>query len=280
MQTDYNIANQPGTSFRSDLNDTLEAIVSNNSGATQPDEPFAYMWWMDTNANILKQRNPGNTAWISKLKIYNSYVNVDNTSDANKPVSSAGQTALNLKADQATTYTETEVDNLIASVSHSVGEVILFAGVSAALNTKYGQGWRIADGTDGTPDLIDSFPKLGTFAQKSGTGGAKNITPAGGVSVSTGVSVFNHTLSNSEMPSHAHNVPAGYSSNYNEPYINPATGSAVEGISTNSQGSSQSHDHGVSASSSGSFSGSSHTNEPQFTYLVPLYFTGVAGTYS
>jgi len=273
MQTDYNIANQPGASFRSDLNDTLEAIVSNNSGATQPDEPFAYMWWMDTNANILKQRNPGNTAWISKLKIYNSYVNVDNTSDANKPVSSAGQTALNLKANQ------TVVDALEIKVDalNNVGDVSLFAGNSTSLNKKYGQGWRIADGTDGTPDLIDSFPKLGTFAQRAGTGGAKNITPAGGVSVSTSVNVLNHTLSTAEMPWHNHTFTAyadGRGSN---------AGSSSDGVTstvnTTGAGGSNSHDHGSSASSSGSFSGSSHTNEPQFTYLVPLYFTGVVGTY-
>lgn len=36
--------------------------------------------------------------------------NVDNTSDASKPVSTATQTALDLKADQATTYTKTESD--------------------------------------------------------------------------------------------------------------------------------------------------------------------------
>jgi len=254
MQTDYNIANQPGTSFRSDLNDTLEAIVSNNSGATQPDEPFAYMWWMDTNANILKQRNPGNTAWISKLKIYNSYVNVDNTSDANKPVSSAGQTALNLKANQ------TEVDALIASLSHEVGEVILFAGTSAALNTKYGQGWRIADGTDGTPNLIDSFPKMGTFAQSSGTGGSKSIV----------ASVSNHTLSEAEMPYHDHPMPTGDftgAGDYAE-RRRPQSGS----LNTYGAGHSNSHNHGFSAGST--------ANEPQFTYLVPLYFTGVAGTYS
>ena len=112
-QTDYSIADQTGVSFLADLSTTLGAIVSNNSGATQPATTFAYMWWMDTNANILKQRNPGNTAWISKLKIYNSYVNVDNTSDANKPVSSAAQAALNLKANNSTTYTETEVNNLL-----------------------------------------------------------------------------------------------------------------------------------------------------------------------
>lgn len=39
--------------------------------------------------------------------------NVDNTSDANKPVSTATQTALNLKANQATTYTKTEVDTAL-----------------------------------------------------------------------------------------------------------------------------------------------------------------------
>ena len=153
-----------------------------------------------------------------------------------------------------------------------VGDVSLFAGDAAALNVKYGQGWRIADGTDGTPDLIDSFPKLGTFAQKTGTGGAKNITPAGGVSVS----VAGHTLSVAEIPSHNH----GYF-NFQKP------GSAIwaannggdlmglAGATTASTGSSNSHSHG----GSGSFSGTSHTNEPQFTYLVPLYFTGVAGTY-
>ena len=39
--------------------------------------------------------------------------NADNTSDANKPVSTATQTALNLKANLATTYTKTEVDTAL-----------------------------------------------------------------------------------------------------------------------------------------------------------------------
>lgn len=41
--------------------------------------------------------------------------NVDNTSDINKPISTATTTALNLKADKATTYTKVEVDDLINS---------------------------------------------------------------------------------------------------------------------------------------------------------------------
>lgn len=39
--------------------------------------------------------------------------NVDNTSDLNKPVSTAVQTALNLKADKSTTYTKVEVNNAL-----------------------------------------------------------------------------------------------------------------------------------------------------------------------
>ena len=37
--------------------------------------------------------------------------NVDDTSDVNKPISNATQDALYLKANQATTYTKTELDN-------------------------------------------------------------------------------------------------------------------------------------------------------------------------
>ena len=40
--------------------------------------------------------------------------NVDNTSDINKPISVATQDALDLKADQATTYTKLEMDAVLA----------------------------------------------------------------------------------------------------------------------------------------------------------------------
>ena len=65
-QEDYILANQAGNAFRSDLNDTLAAIVSNNSGATQPSTRYAYMYWADTTSGFLKQRNAANNAWIIK----------------------------------------------------------------------------------------------------------------------------------------------------------------------------------------------------------------------
>ena len=64
-QHDYIIANQSGAAFRSDLNNGLAAIVSNNSGAAQPSTTYAYQWWADTTAGLLKLRNAANNAWIT-----------------------------------------------------------------------------------------------------------------------------------------------------------------------------------------------------------------------
>ena len=65
-QEDYVIADQTGVSFLGDLNNTLAAIVSNNSGATEPALMYPYQWWADTTTGILKQRNTANNAWINK----------------------------------------------------------------------------------------------------------------------------------------------------------------------------------------------------------------------
>ncbi len=61
---DYIISNQSGASFRSDLNNALAAIVSNNSNSTAPATTYAYQWWADTTANQLKLRNSANSDWI------------------------------------------------------------------------------------------------------------------------------------------------------------------------------------------------------------------------
>jgi hypothetical protein len=62
---DYNIANGTGAAVRSDLNDALAAIVSNNSSATAPATTYAYMWWADTTTGLLKIRNAANSAFIT-----------------------------------------------------------------------------------------------------------------------------------------------------------------------------------------------------------------------
>jgi hypothetical protein len=64
-QHDYILANQSGAAFRSDLNNGLAAIVSQNSGAAQPSTTYAYQWWADTATGLLKIRNAANNAWIT-----------------------------------------------------------------------------------------------------------------------------------------------------------------------------------------------------------------------
>lgn len=64
-QHDYNLANDNGQNFRSDANAVLEAIVSNNSGLTEPSTTFAYQFWADTTTALLKIRNSANSAWVT-----------------------------------------------------------------------------------------------------------------------------------------------------------------------------------------------------------------------
>jgi hypothetical protein len=64
-QADYVVANGTGAAVRSDLNGQLAAIVSNNSGVTEPATTYAYQWWADTTTGLLKLRNAANNAWIT-----------------------------------------------------------------------------------------------------------------------------------------------------------------------------------------------------------------------
>lgn len=68
-QHDYSIANQTAPSLRTDLNNALSAIVSQNSGTTAPSTTYANMLWYDTTNDILKMRNEANTGWIELLTL-------------------------------------------------------------------------------------------------------------------------------------------------------------------------------------------------------------------
>ena len=68
---DYDIANQSGSAFRSDLNNALQAIVTINSSSSAPATTFAYQYWVDTSASpaLLKQRNAANDGWITQGQV-------------------------------------------------------------------------------------------------------------------------------------------------------------------------------------------------------------------
>jgi len=62
---DYVIANQAFPATRTDINNVLQAVLTQNSKATAPSTTAANMIWYDTANNILKMRNEDNDAWIS-----------------------------------------------------------------------------------------------------------------------------------------------------------------------------------------------------------------------
>ena len=114
---DYNLANQSGASFRSDLNDVLQAVLTNNSSASAPSTTAAYMFWADTNTGILKIRNSANDGWVELLQLDGTLTLEDGSASAvalgfrdelntgifssgsnNFDVSIAGTTRLNISA--------------------------------------------------------------------------------------------------------------------------------------------------------------------------------------
>mgnify|MGYP001592452642 CR=1 FL=1 len=91
-QHDFSIANQTASSARSDINNGLQALASNNSGASAPSTTYANMFWYDTTNNILKMRNETNSTWIDFVYI-NQSTGVTSILDNTPVVTSGGSTA-------------------------------------------------------------------------------------------------------------------------------------------------------------------------------------------
>lgn len=64
-QADYNIGNLAGAAFRTELNETLSAILSLNSGSIAPVTTAAYSLWADTTTGLLKIRDSSNSAFVT-----------------------------------------------------------------------------------------------------------------------------------------------------------------------------------------------------------------------
>lgn len=74
-QHDYVIANDTAANVRADLNNVLQAIVSNNSGPSEPSPTYGNQFWYDTTTSLLKMRSAANDSWITVAY-------VDQTTDA------------------------------------------------------------------------------------------------------------------------------------------------------------------------------------------------------
>jgi hypothetical protein len=130
-QHDYVIDNQSGSSFRSDLNNNLSAIVTTNSGSSAPTTTYAYMMWADTSNNLLKRRNGANNAWQIVGDLNGDVMVLDTSRRVGFGTSSPGSYNSNY-------------DNVV--VYQSSGD----AGLTIATNSTSTGGIAFADGTSGT----------------------------------------------------------------------------------------------------------------------------------
>jgi len=112
-QHDYVIANASGATVRADINNMALAISSNNSGSSAPSTTYAYLWWLDTSANVLKLRNSANNAWITmpfSITASNTVdINGGTIDGTNIGASSAGTGAFTTLT--ATTFTSAGIDD-------------------------------------------------------------------------------------------------------------------------------------------------------------------------
>jgi hypothetical protein len=126
---DYVIANQGFPAFRSDLNDALAAIVSNNSSATAPSTTFAHMIWVDTasDPSVVKVRNADNDAWITLFQL-------DQTNDlSNIAVKNVAQTFTAKQTFGTTTKIEEVLEKITVSATAATGTINFDALTQGAL---------------------------------------------------------------------------------------------------------------------------------------------------
>jgi len=224
--TDYVIANATGSGVRTDVNSVLSAIVTKNSGTTEPSATYSYMWWADTTTNKLKIRDGANTSWLIIGDLDAASFNL---TDAFANVTSA------------VTLTDAQLNNAVYLVS---GTKMVFYKATpptgwTQVTTHNDKALRVVSGTGG------------------GAGGSTGFTSAFTHTHANTVTVAGHALSESEMPVHKHysygdanpswvgGVMAGYSGQ-----LGSAGGEDVDNYfyGTSEAGGGGEHTHGISGS--------------------------------
>lgn len=193
-QHDFVIDNASGSAVRADINNVLSAIVTNNSGATEPTTTFAYQWWADTTSGNLKIRNGANSAWITIGALGTANLGLMLASyfpNVNSNITSSDEELNKLDGCTATT---TELNLLAGKTSltslsdvYPVGSVYINASNSANPSSIFGFGTWVAIGTGQVLVGLDSGDA--DFNTAGGTGGSKTDS---------------HPLTTAEMPIHKH----------------------------------------------------------------------------
>tara|TARA_R110000765_G_scaffold124127_1_gene221238 strand:+ start:13 stop:678 length:666 start_codon:yes stop_codon:yes gene_type:complete len=143
-QHDFSIANQTASSARSDINNGLQALASNNSGSSAPSTTYANMFWYDTTNNILKVRDETDSSWIDVIYI-NQSTGVTSILNDTLLVTSGGSTT-GLLGDQSGSIwnTGTGTTESLVSPAKLAGAISTYF---TANSVGYGQTWQNLGGS-------------------------------------------------------------------------------------------------------------------------------------
>ena len=199
-QHDYNIANQGFASFRSDLNNALSAIQTNNSGTSRPTGAVAGQIWLDTTTATSPTLKYYDGADDISLAIIDHSTNTVNWLDSTVSITGLSTTAtgtvLTLSDSANTTTQNLIIDNqkqirFRETTANGTNYVALQAPASLSTDTTF--TLPSADGTNGQALVTNgsgvlSFTTLSTtLSYSSGTATGDNTTTA--FTISSGRSV-------------------------------------------------------------------------------------------
>jgi len=190
-QHDYNIANATFPNTRTDINNALGAIATNNSGDAQPSTMFANQWWYETDTNKLYIRNEDNDAWIhiltlnqtndtvASLEGASSLAGIDDQSSSNDDQITITDTAvvINEDSDDLDFRVETN-DNanmLFISGANNVVGVGAEGDLGVGLHIKSGDSGLSSLGDNDADELVIEGSANSGISILSGTGNAGRI---------------------------------------------------------------------------------------------------------
>ena len=195
-QHDYNIANAGGAAVRADINNLAGAILSQNSGASEPSTKLAYMLWADTTNGLMKQRDSANATWITMWTLGQG--------------AGAFQSGTRLLF-RGTIPTGWTIDTT-AGYDNAALRIVTGAqgsGGSDAFNTVFGSGKSTASYTLQVADIPSHNHGGSTSTDGSHTHGIKTATLSGGTPRDQGLNSGGTVTFNTESGgSHQHTIPA------------------------------------------------------------------------
>tara|TARA_X000001382_G_scaffold118446_1_gene98715 strand:- start:2439 stop:3275 length:837 start_codon:yes stop_codon:yes gene_type:complete len=193
-QADLTIANQGFPAFRTELNNSLQALASNNSGTSAPSTTFANQFFYNTSTNVLSIRNEDNDAYIPIALL-------DQTNDVITEIQTQGIGFSD--GDNAITIADGGICTFPQAVTLTSG-----ASMPDSVNLSFGAGNDLQIQHNGSKSIINDN---GTGDLELQQGGSAKLTVT-----STGVSVTGTALATTDTDAtNTGSVTLDFSANQN-----------------------------------------------------------------